>query len=103
MCFEKSCLSGWDFDRSLTEIAREGNAETGKVSESTCLPGGRLIGHAALLYQAFRAVLRYKSLQNSLLRLVHLDELHTKALSFRPPDDPERDRDRKLEARQKQL
>src|SRR6476661_2651186 len=79
MCFEKSCLSGWGFDSSLF---------------STCLSGGRLIGHAALLYQALRAVLRHKSLQNALLRLVHFDEFHAKALSFRPPDDPQCDRDR---------
>jgi len=44
-----------------------------------------------------------KSLQDPLLRLMHLDELHAEALPSRPPDNSQCDGDRKPEPRQKQF
>jgi hypothetical protein len=48
-------------------------------------------------------VLSDESLQDPLLRLMHLDELHAEAFPLRPPDNSQWDRDRKPESRQKQL
>jgi hypothetical protein len=48
-------------------------------------------------------MLNDESLQDPLLRLMHLDELHAEALPLRPADHSQCDRDRKPEPRQKQF
>jgi len=48
-------------------------------------------------------MLNDESLQDPLLRLMHLDELHAEALPLRPPNNSQCDRDRKPESRQKQF